>query len=82
MSDKIADLITEVIEQMAFTPSPRLRQIMESAVRHLQAFANEVQLTPEEWNAGIDFFTESDELKNAERQELILLSTLWAYQAL
>ena len=36
------------IEQMSSTRNPRLKQIMEAAVRHLHAFAREVDLTPEE----------------------------------
>lgn len=74
MSDKIAGLTNNVIEQMANTPSLRLRQIMESAVRHLHAFANEVQLTPEEWISGIAFLTATGQMCNADRQEFILLS--------
>ena len=38
-----------VIEQMSGTPNPRLRQIMESLVRHLHEFAREVDLIPQEW---------------------------------
>ncbi|SCZ05945.1 MULTISPECIES: dioxygenase [unclassified Pseudomonas] len=74
MSDKITGLTNDVIKQMAGTPSLRLREIMESAVRHLHAFANEVQLTPEEWIAGISFLTETGQMCNANRQEFILLS--------
>jgi len=36
------------IEQMAATPNPRLKQIMEPLVRHLHAWAREADLTPEE----------------------------------
>jgi protocatechuate 3,4-dioxygenase beta subunit len=74
MSDKIADLTTNVIEQMASTPSPRFRQIMESAVRHLHAVAADVQLTPEEWLAGIAFLTEVGQMCSVDRQEFVLLS--------
>lgn len=62
MSGKIAGLTTNVIEQMASTPSPRFRRYMESAVRHLHAFAAEVQLTPEEWLVGITFLTEAGKM--------------------
>src|SRR5678809_1322708 len=41
------------IEQMAATPNPRLKQIMEPLVRHLHAWAREADLTPEEWLQGI-----------------------------
>jgi hypothetical protein len=45
------------IEQMAATPNPRLKQIMEPLVRHLHAWAREADLTPEEWLQGISFLT-------------------------
>lgn len=42
---------------MSGTPNPRLKQIMESLVRHLHDFAREVDLTPQEWLEGITFLT-------------------------
>ena len=47
-----------VLGQMSGTPDPRFKEIMEAAVRHLHAFAREVNLTPQEWLEGIRFFTE------------------------
>ncbi|MBX9700268.1 MAG: hydroxyquinol 1,2-dioxygenase [Acetobacteraceae bacterium] len=64
----------EVIAQMATTADPRLRQVMDSAVRHLHAFAREVELTPEEWLAGIAFLTAVGQACTPYRQEFILLS--------
>jgi len=67
--------ITDIaLEQMASTPSPRLRQIMASLVRHLHEFAREVDLTPEEWLEGIRFLTAVGQKCTAHRQEFILLS--------
>lgn len=63
-----------VLEQMAATPDPRLRAIMDAAVRHLHAFAREVSLTPEEWLFGIRFLTEVGHACTPARQEFILLS--------
>ncbi len=62
------------IEQMSTTRDPRLKQIMESLVRHLHAFAREVDLTPEEWLQGISFLTAVGQKCTAFRQEFILLS--------
>lgn len=64
----------EVIAQMASTPDARLREIMDAAVRHLHAFAREVELTPEEWLAGIGFLTAVGQACTPYRQEFILLS--------
>ncbi len=46
-----------VLDQMATTPDPRMKEIMASAVKHLHAFAREVNLTPGEWIKGIEFMT-------------------------
>jgi hydroxyquinol 1,2-dioxygenase len=62
------------IEQMSTTRNARLKQIMEAAVRHLHAFAREVDLTPEEWLEGIKFLTATGQMCTAYRQEFILLS--------
>jgi hydroxyquinol 1,2-dioxygenase len=67
--------ITEsVLERLANTPDPRLKEIMLSLVRHLHGFAREVQLTEAEWLKGIEFLTQTGHITNAQRQEFILLS--------
>lgn len=52
----------------------RLKQVMESLVRHLHDFAREVQLTQEEWELGIRFLTAAGHVTDDKRQEFILLS--------
>jgi catechol 1,2-dioxygenase/hydroxyquinol 1,2-dioxygenase len=75
MREHTPDTITEaVLEQMATTGNPRLKQIMESAVRHLHDFAREVNLTPAEWLYGIEFMTRVGQMCSPARQEFILLS--------
>jgi hydroxyquinol 1,2-dioxygenase len=54
--------------------NPRLAEIMKAAVAHLHAFAEEVQLTREEWFAGIQFLTAVGHMCDDVRQEFILLS--------
>jgi len=70
-----------VLEQMATTANPRLRQVMEAAVRHLHAFAREVNLTPEEWLQGIQFMTAVGQACTPLRQEFILLSDVLGLSA-
>ena len=70
------------LEQMSGTPNPRFKQIMEAAVRHLHAFAREVNLTPQEWLDGIRFFTEVGQKCTPYRQEFILLSDTLGLSAL
>ncbi len=52
----------------------RLRQVMDSLVKHLHDFARDVQLTEAEWMAGIRFLTEAGHITDDKRQEFILLS--------
>ena len=68
------DLTAEVIASFSKTSDPRLKEIMESLVKHLHAFAKEVRLTDEEWLYGIKFLTDSGDMCSEVRQEFILLS--------
>ena len=63
-----------VLEQFASTPDPRLQEIMTSLVKHLHAFAREVNLTEDEWFRGIEFLTRTGHMCTETRQEFILLS--------
>lgn len=71
-----------VIEQMAATPDPRLREVMAALVRHLHDFAREVRLTPEEWLKAIGFLTRVGHACTETRQEFILLSDVLGLSAL
>ncbi|UHL66417.1 intradiol ring-cleavage dioxygenase [Paralcaligenes sp. KSB-10] len=67
--------ITEaVVARQANATDPRLKEIMNSLVRHLHSFAREVQLTEPEWMAAIRFLTEVGHSCSDSRQEFILLS--------
>src|SRR5947207_15574201 len=71
-----------VLEQMSTTPDPRMKEVMEAAVRHLHAFAREVNLTPAEWIKGIEFMTKVGQACTPARQEFILLSDTMGLSAL
>lgn len=71
-----------VIEQMATTTDPRMREIMEAAVKHLHQFARDVKLTPAEWLYGIDFLTRVGKMCTPDRQEFILMSDTLGMSAL
>lgn len=67
--------VTEaVLLQFSSTPSPRLKEIMNGLVKHLHAFAREVNLTEAEWFEGIKFLTDTGHKCTGTRQEFILLS--------
>jgi catechol 1,2-dioxygenase/hydroxyquinol 1,2-dioxygenase len=83
MRELTPETITEaVLEQMATTQDARLREVMAAAVKHLHAFAREVNLTPAEWVKGIEFMTAVGKMCTAERQEFILLSDTMGLSAL
>src|SRR5580704_18290904 len=63
-----------VIESFAPGTDPRLREVLTSLVRHLHAFARDVELTIPEWEKAIDFLTRTGHKSDDERQEFILLS--------
>ncbi|HET7297344.1 MAG TPA: dioxygenase, partial [Burkholderiales bacterium] len=69
------DTLTDaVVARLKKTKNPRLKEIMQSAVKHLHAFAREVKLTEEEWFEGIKFLTAVGQKCDDKRQEFILLS--------
>ena len=69
------------LEQMAHTANPRLKQIMDAAVRHMHAFVREVELTPAEWIQGLQFLTAVGQACTPIRQEFILLSDVLGVSA-
>lgn len=75
MSDYNKDQLTQEVMQAFATPQAgRLGEIMASLVKHLHAFTREVDLTPEEWLAGLQFLTKTGQISTERRPEFILLS--------
>ncbi|MFC4950437.1 intradiol ring-cleavage dioxygenase [Pseudonocardia sp. GCM10023141] len=72
--DRLQAVTDEVVASFAETKDDRLREIVTSLTRHLHAFARDIALTQEEWEAGIDFLTRVGHITDAKRQEFILLS--------
>jgi protocatechuate 3,4-dioxygenase beta subunit len=82
MIDLDENTVTDAtLAQMATTADPRLKEIMDAAVRHLHAFAREVNLTPAEWLTGIAMLTEVGQACTELRQEFILLSDVLGLSA-
>jgi catechol 1,2-dioxygenase len=63
-----------VVESFAATADPRLRELLNSLVRHLHAFVRDTEPTIAEWERAIDFLTATGHKCDHERQEFILLS--------
>jgi hydroxyquinol 1,2-dioxygenase len=67
-------LTNEVLASFDGAMTARFHMVMQSLVGHLHAFAREVNLTEDEWAAGIEFLTRTGQTCTATRQEFILLS--------
>ncbi|MBN9278676.1 MAG: intradiol ring-cleavage dioxygenase [Hyphomicrobium sp.] len=63
-----------VVAAMTGAKNERLRQVMESVIRHLHAVVKEVEPTEEEWMTAIKFLTETGHMCTEWRQEFILFS--------
>jgi hydroxyquinol 1,2-dioxygenase len=66
------NLTDVVLERWKDIPDPRLRQVMQSLIRHLHGFVREIEPTGQEWFAAIDFLTRTGTFCNDKRQEFIL----------
>src|SRR4029077_12671750 len=62
------------LKQWEACHSPRLRQIMQSLVKHLHCVVRDVDLTQEEWLMAGDWLAKTGKLSSEKRQEFILLS--------
>ena len=67
-------LTQDVLAAFAGTPDARLRELMTALVKHIHAFAREVDLKPEEWMAGLNFLNATGQISTERRPEFILLS--------
>jgi catechol 1,2-dioxygenase len=77
MSNNSEEQITKnVLDSMAHTLDPRLKQVMSSLISHIHSFIREVELTQEEWALGIQFLTRTGHMCDEKRQEFILLSDI------
>ncbi|KGF69499.1 6-chlorohydroxyquinol-1,2-dioxygenase [Hoeflea sp. BAL378] len=66
--------VESVNARMSEDADPRLRQVMGSLVKHLHAFAKDVELTQAEWATAIGFLTRTGQMCDGNRKEFILLS--------
>ena len=66
-------LTEQVVASFDNAENPRLRQVMQSLVRHLHAFALDVEISMSEWELAIGFLTRTGQMCDDKRQEFILL---------
>jgi catechol 1,2-dioxygenase len=74
ISPAAAEITRAAIVSFDGCPDPRLQQIMRSLVRHLHAFATDVNLTEQEWLQAIEILTATGHISTDKRQEFILWS--------
>jgi len=76
MKDFTLDNLTSVAVDAytANAASARHAEIFDALIKHLHAFAKDIELTEAEWFAGIQFLTETGKKCDDKRQEFILLS--------
>jgi hydroxyquinol 1,2-dioxygenase len=68
------EITAAVVERFEACGEPRLREVMQSLVRHLHAFAKEVDLSEAEWQVMIEQLTATGKITDERRQEFILWS--------
>ncbi|MEU8821183.1 dioxygenase [Actinoplanes sp. NPDC048796] len=76
------NLTDEAARRWATAHSPRTGELMTALVRHLHAFAREVDLTADEWMAAMDWLTRTGQISNEKRQEFILASDVLGLSSL
>jgi catechol 1,2-dioxygenase len=69
-----ADITAAVRASFDGCTDPRLRELMQTLVTHLHAFAVETSLTEDEWRGVIATLTDTGHITDARRQEFILWS--------
>jgi len=63
-----------VINTMGPNTPPRARFVLSTLIRHIHAFAREVELTPDEWKAGVDFLNTVGQISTPTRNEMHRMS--------
>ncbi|MGA8477850.1 MAG: dioxygenase [Chthoniobacterales bacterium] len=58
------------------TPDPRSKQLLPAVVKHLHAFAREVDLTTNELNKLAEIFTQAGKISDASRHEFLLMNDI------
>ena len=68
------DVTDVVVDAFKNTENPRTREILQSLVKHLHAFARDVRLTEEEFQAATQYIARLGQLTNATHNEVVLMS--------
>ncbi len=80
--ESVDDVTPVVLAAMQGAPDPRLREIMDSFVRHLHAFAREVRLTEAEYDIAISALNRIGQATHSAHNEGILLADALGFSTL
>jgi len=69
-------LLGAVLQANSQTPDPRLKIILDSLIKHVHAFALEVELSPAELQYGLDFLVRLGQASGPKKHEGILLADI------
>lgn len=58
-----------VVDSMGPATSPRLREVMSKLIPHIHDFAREVELTVDEWMAGVQLLNWAGQMSTDKRNE-------------
>ncbi|WQF82282.1 Putative intradiol ring-cleavage dioxygenase, catechol dioxygenase [Colletotrichum destructivum] len=76
------DFTKQVIASMGKETDPRLRQVLASFIQHIHDFAREVDLTTDEWMAGVNMINWAGQMSNDRRNEGQLLCDVIGLESL
>jgi hydroxyquinol 1,2-dioxygenase len=68
------NLTNVVLERWKDIPDPRLRQTMQSLIKHLHGFVRDIEPKQAEWASAIDWLTRTGQMCSHKRQKFILAS--------
>jgi len=71
-----------VIDAMGPNVAPRTRTVLGALLRHVHDFAREVELTTEEWMAGVHFLNAVGQISDAKRNEMHRISDVIGLESL
>jgi protocatechuate 3,4-dioxygenase beta subunit len=71
-----ADITQATLRSFAETPEARTKQLLQAAVKHLHAFATEVNLTTNELIRLAEILTAAGKISDASRHEFLLMSDI------
>src|SRR6478672_11109256 len=80
--EKLEDVTPAVLRAMSGTNNTRLRTVVESFVRHMHAFAREVNLTEAEYDHGVDFLNRIGQATHDSHNEGILFADAIGFSTL